>query len=1228
MAMCLPVCAIINTWKMQSTVRIRALGRGHKARIQSVLCRKKSQSTAASHPSFTIVRSESVKEYAAVANVYRHNATGAELISIKCDETEKVFGIAFRTVPSDDVGTAHILEHSVLCGSAKFPTKEPFVELMKSSLQTYLNAMTYPDRTVYPVASPNTKDFHNLVRVYLDAALAPRLEPWALQQEGHHITPQGLDQDAAGDAAAPTSGLVYKGVVFNEMKGVYSSGDSVHGQACEEALFPDTEYSHASGGDPRAIPKLTYEQFTQFHADNYAPSRARLFFFGDDPEPDRLSLAAEALENAAPGGVARKGQVQPAAQQKIMSVQPPFPQPIFVRAPYPAAGGDAGGQEGEMGVQSEHPGFVVDPSLGPSGGLVPAPVVAAAGAGLPAYSTEAVSGVPNEHFVTVNWCLTGAMMSGATTGPPRRVCGTLPAPPALHEKEAAHLFQPADKLGLALLSHLLMGTQASTLRKALTDSGLGSGVTGGGLDDGLLQPVFAAGLKGVKAEDVMKVEPLILHTLTMAAGGGFEPEHIASAVNTLEFQLREFASGGAPRGLSLFLSAVPGWIYGRDPIAELRYEDTLMEVKARLAKEGSGYFQSLVRRFFLSNPHRATVHSYPDPAWTGKREKEEAEELRQKEQELSKQTGGLQSVVQQATELLQRQESPDSAEALATIPTLSVADLDTKQPPPLHLWVSEHHVCDSYGKSKSHSWLLRSDQPTAGIGYLSVHFNIDAVPPHLLPLLPLFAWCLTSTGTKRMDEVTLSRALGAHTGGVRASVGAMDIPGSIRYADPRLTVSGKALSHQGGMLAELMEQILTEARFDAKDRIIHALKDTVARHKAGLVGSGHRYAGGLLNACMTQSGWLAEAWGGYTGLHTARSILGAVAGAQAGDVLEPSIAEKISRASWESAYAELPSSLRTAEAAFIPPASFEELVSQLNAIRAILLSQAAVYSSVMTCNMDGGISMAMHSAHSSLMAALPEGDKAKEFITRQVHTPAAAATLLYPGLRAYAADKTAALQALEALQPGQGSDGQAAGVAIVAPSAQVNFVVKAGSTVEVYRERDGPPGGAEVASAVLRNGFLWEKVRVQGGAYGGFASFNKHNYSLSFASYRDPHVARTLGIYDAAGAHLKELAASAAAAVAQSELKKAIISTIGGMDAPLSPAERGEVAAARWHMLLTQEKLQQRRDEVLATGVKDLEQFAEAAEHVAKTGRVAVVGSEKSLTAPGSPNLVLLRPMQ
>ena len=209
----------------------------------------------------------------------KHRKSGARVVVLENDDENKVFSIGFRTPPSDSTGVPHILEHSVLCGSTKYPAKEPFVELAKGSLNTFLNAMTYPDKTVYPIASCNDTDFKNIMDVYLDAVLHPNIysRKQIFMQEGWHY-----------ELESPETPLTYNGVVYNEMKGAFSSPDDVLSRYCLNSLYPDTSYGTESGGDPEAIPDLTYEAFLDFHKKLYHPSNSYIYLYGNCDMEERL----------------------------------------------------------------------------------------------------------------------------------------------------------------------------------------------------------------------------------------------------------------------------------------------------------------------------------------------------------------------------------------------------------------------------------------------------------------------------------------------------------------------------------------------------------------------------------------------------------------------------------------------------------------------------------------------------------------------------------------------------------------------------------------------------------------------------------------------------------------------------------------------------------------------------------------------------------------------------
>lgn len=229
---------------------------------------------------YELVREETLKGIQSKGYLLNHKKSGARVLYIENDDNNKVFSIGFRTPPEDSTGTPHILEHSVLCGSKNFPAKDPFVELVKGSLNTFLNAMTYPDKTVYPVASVNDKDFQNLMHVYMDAVLYPNIyeHEEIFRQEGWSYRLDGKEDK-----------LSYNGVVYNEMKGAFSSPEGVLDRVVLNTLFPDTSYANESGGDPAVIPELTYEQFLDFHRKYYHPSNSYIYLYGDMDIEEKLS---------------------------------------------------------------------------------------------------------------------------------------------------------------------------------------------------------------------------------------------------------------------------------------------------------------------------------------------------------------------------------------------------------------------------------------------------------------------------------------------------------------------------------------------------------------------------------------------------------------------------------------------------------------------------------------------------------------------------------------------------------------------------------------------------------------------------------------------------------------------------------------------------------------------------------------------------------------------------
>jgi hypothetical protein len=951
---------------------------------------------------FELLREQEIPEINTRARLFRHVKTGAELLSLENDDENKCFGITFRTPPSDSTGVAHILEHCVLAGSRKYPLKDPFAALLKGSVKTFLNAFTFPDKTCYPVASQNLQDFYNLVDVYLDTVFYPLLRRQTFEQQGWHY-----------ELERPEDPLIFKGVVFNEMKGNYSSPDSVLAEYTQQVLFPDNTYGVDSGGDPKNIPDLTYEQFKQFHQTFYHPSNARIFFYGDDEPNERLRIIDAYL-----------AEFEPIATQSDVALQTRFDMPKQITRNY--AVGEA--NDGER-----------------------------------------------KAMVNLAW-----MFDEAT--------------------------DPETTLAFNILSYMLLGTPAAPLRKALIESGLGEDTTGAGLSDSLRQMMFSVGLKGVAQERTGDVETLILQTLTNLANDGIDQATVEAALNTVEFYLRENNTGAFPRGLSLMIRTLDLWLYDRDPLAPLAFEAPLAAIKQRVAS-GPGYFEGLIRRYFLDNTHRVTLRLLPDSELS-KREAE-AERARLDQARAAMSEADLQAIIDN-TQLLKRiQETPDPPEVLAGIPSLKLSDLD-RYNKPIPLVESEQHG----------TRLLYHDLFTNGIVYLDLGLDLHALPQELLPFVPLFGRALQELGTEKEDYVKLSQRIGRATGGIRATPTIAVQRGSDQAAAWLILRSKATLDRAGELLAILRDMLLT-AQLDNQERFRQMALEEKASREAGLAPGGHIIVNTRLRSYFSEADWANEQIGGVSYLFFLRNL-----------------AQQV-ESDWPS------------------------VLGALEKIRTTLLNRRALICNV-TLDEAGYIQFAPQL--SEFLAGLPATQP-----QTAVWTPARGSG--YEGLTF----------------PGQ-----------------VNYV---GKGANLYALGYQPNGAATVVNRYLSTTWLWDKVRVQGGAYGGFATFDQRSGMFTYLSYRDPNLLATLDVYDQTGAFLRQ------ANLSEDELTRSIIGTIGDMDAYQLPDAKGYTSMIRLLVGDTDEIRQRTRDEILATTRADFLAFADALDHVREKGLIVVLGGPAAVEA-------------
>ncbi|MCL2609526.1 MAG: insulinase family protein, partial [Treponema sp.] len=550
----------------------------------------------------------------------RHEASGAEVFHILNDDSENLFSFAFATAPEDDTGVAHILEHIVLCGSKNYPLKDVFLELYQGSLQTSLNAMTSPDKTYYPASSINEHDYFNLMSIYGDAVFRPLLSRWAFLQEGCR---REIVKSEDG-----TEKLAITGVVYNEMKGAYSSLETYAGYWSLKAVLPDTPYAFEFGGNPESIPDLDWEALKEFHRKRYSPANCRIFLAGNIPTERQLDFLAEKFFST----TAETG----------MRMPPVARQPRWIKP-----------RE---------------------------------------YEVDCPAGSDSKPTVFVSW-----------------LCG-----------ETADW---TESVSLLLLTEILLGHDGSPLLKPLVESGLGEDLTPvSGLERELAETVFTVGLQGVPLENKPKVEALIFEELARIAKEGIPKDDLEAALLALEFSQREIKRAGGPFSFVWMRRSFRGWMHGRAPWETLLFEPAMAEIKTRLAADPT-YFEKLISRYLLENPHRALVTIKPEADFVARQEAALEEKLARTLASLT--AGEKRAILDDGIELERIQGEEESDEALASIPHLSRKDL-----------IPEVERIPRREEDLKGIPALCHELHTNGISYVKLAFPLDLLPEEDYPWFP------------------------------------------------------------------------------------------------------------------------------------------------------------------------------------------------------------------------------------------------------------------------------------------------------------------------------------------------------------------------------------------------------------------------------------------------------------------------------------------------------------
>ena len=689
---------------------------------------------------FRVTRVRDMQEFDCKLIELVHEKTGAEVCWLDRADENKTFAVAFKTLPEDSTGVFHIIEHSVLCGSDKYPVKEPFVELLKSSVQTYLNAFTYPDKTVYPVSSRNDRDFLNLIDVYLDAVLHPLIyhKPEIFRQEGWRYEGEG-------------DNVCYQGVVFNEMKGSFASPETVMYNELQRELFPDNCYRHVSGGDPACIPDLTYEQFIASHKKYYHPSNARICLVG--------SIDADAV------------------LQKIDS---------FLGA-YDTLDAD----------------FSI-PMQKPIARVV----------------KEVPFEIGEDESADERAIIAWATVLGRFDERERNYAGSV-------------------------LADYLTGDNDAPLKRAVIDRGLAQDFSLS-MEDGVQQTMFGWQAMNTDADKREALEQTVRETLERIVREGLDRQRLSACLHAFAFRMRDFESGWGPRSLTEALSMLDTWLYDGDPAEGLEVDAPLKALEEKL---GTDYYERFIKDVFLDNTHTVTIVMVPSATLGAQKREAEAARVRRESERWT--DADRERLAAEAEALRVFQQEPDSEEALKTIPMLKLSDLND-EPDKLIMEAGERNGVP-----------VLNNIVSSNTAMLRAYFAANDLKTDELPLLPVMTALLGSLATAKHERSELPLA-------IKNTIGRLDISPAVLPGDSPatcrlfLTASFACLKEQAVNSAALLDEILTETKWDDVALLKEILQQMAVGAKLSLPAEGHRYAMMRVAAQQTANGFVDEQIGGVS----------------------------------------------------------------------------------------------------------------------------------------------------------------------------------------------------------------------------------------------------------------------------------------------------------------------------------------------------------------------------
>ena len=938
---------------------------------------------------FTVTRVREVPELSGAMVEMVYDKTGTELIWIDNGVDNKLFSIAFKTIPEDSTGVFHILEHTVLNGSDKYPVKEPFVELLKSSMNTFLNAMTFPDKTMYPVSSRNKADFMNLTSVYLDAVFHPMIDrnPNIFRQEGWHI--ELKDKDAEP---------IYKGVVFNEMKGATSSVDEVVDMGITALLYPDNCYRFCSGGDPAAIPDLTYEKYLDTYRRFYHPSNARIWLDGAVPLDEVLTLIDE--------GYLSKFE----RREEKHDI---FPQEV-----------------------------------------------------LPAHEMTRYSEL----------AATDSPESKAQLAFGRVLC-------SWEEKETI--------TAACVLADVLAGTPEAPIKRAMLEAGLGQDVSMIVMED-MYQPYVMVRVHNTNDDQADEIKRVLRETVAALVKNGIDKKSLAATINQLEFQMRE---PHEPAGLIRNITAMRSWLHGGDPLDYLVWDDTFAALRAYLDTD---YYEDLLA-LIMDEKYLSILHVLPSATIGEERARIEADRVKATVAAMT--PDEVDELVEMNRVLADWQQTPDAPEKVATLPVLSLDEVNP-QPEDIPTEVTEVNGVT----------VLVHKLPCKGIVHMNLYF---AITDGLLQERALMTRLMGKLPTAKHTAAELQQLIKSVMGNLDFMGGVYAKPGQTAACLPCGVVTCSVLESKLPEAIDLLVEILTSTRYDQPDRIKELVLQADEYNRQRVVMAGNSFANMRTTARFSAKLAAYELVSGYSFVEWLHGV------AQDFD------------------------------------ARIADLTKVFTATQAETMCRARLTLSV---------TAAEPVDVSALLSALPEGT-------------------LVP------ADMACAVELPEK-----------EGVAIPAP---ICFAAMGASLTDAGRTFDG---SLNVLANVLTYAWLWNEVRVKGGAYGTGFRATRDNV-ITAHSYRDPSAANSLAAYRGMADFIREYAASG------ESIDKSIIAAIGATERLASPRQQGIAADANWFNGVTFDTLCQERRDMLATTPEKLLSWVPMLEKLGQAGAMCVVGGSTILDA-------------